>query len=313
MKKFICASLILASTSTFAVTSDIVLSKAIPSGLRNKIEQDLSVLDNFKFSSSISARTLEIMGLTTLNSQTASEWLNERVNYVVSEKALSLFNLLINRNVSIERTNVDFPNQNVIPYSSDFTSEILTGESNTKATEAAITVMSNIGSALYMGGKKQRQIFDMKISRGFLRSSEKVSVISPRAGIIQIGEGLFAPELTINKESPDAMVNSIFRLATFFHEARHSDGNGKSLSFAHAICPKGHAYENEAACDESLNGSYTVGAQMLTELAKGCGDNCSVGEKEILKVLILDDASRILKITHKGEAATDWDAAPESL
>ena len=180
-------------------------------------------------------------------------------------------------------------------------------------SEKAMTVMSNIGSALYMGGKNKRQIFNMKISRGLMRSAEKVSVISPRAGIIQIGEGLFAPELTINKDAPDAMINSIFRLSTFFHEARHSDGNGTSLAFSHAICPKGHAYEDEAACDESLNGSYTVGAVMLMEMAQGCGENCSEREKEILKVLILDDASRILKITHKGEVATDWDATPESL
>jgi hypothetical protein len=313
MKNFILASLIFASASTLVGASEIVLSKAIPSGLRDKIEKDLAVLDNFKFSPTAPERTLQVMGLSSLNSQTASEWLNERVNYVVAEKALSLFNLLFNRNISIERTNVDFPNPLEIPYSSDFNSAVLIPKANTLASEKTFTVMSNIGSALYMGGKNKKVIFGMKVSRGLFRSAERVSIISPRAGIIQIGEGLFAPELTVNKDNPDAMVNSIFRLATFFHEARHSDGNGKSLSFSHAICPKGHEYADEAACDENLNGPYTVGAQMMLEMARGCEENCSEKEKEILKVLILDDASRVLKITHKGEVATDWDATPESL
>ena len=306
--------LILAAAVSAVNASDITLSKAIPSGLRSKIEKDLTVIENFKFKADTNDLILKVMGLSVLNSQTASDWLNQRVNYIISENALSPLNLFVHRTVYVDRKDVDFPNPQAIPYSTDFTSPVSPlVPTNTLEDTKSFKVMSNIGAALYMGGKNSKEVFGMKISRGFLRKSELVSVISPRTGIIQIGEGLFAPELTINKDNADALVNSIFRLATFFHEARHSDGNGKSLGFGHSICPKGHNYAGQPACDENLNGPYTVGALMLVEMARSCDNNCSDKEKEILKMLILDDASRIIKTTHKGEVSTNWDATPETL
>lgn len=310
MKKAMIASLLVASAAmNITNASDITLAKNIKSDLRQKIEKDLNVLENYKFSGKTYPETLRTMGLFTLNSASATDWLNKRVNYVISENALSVFNLLVKRVLYVDRKDVDFPNANIIPYSMD-NQEIKNGVN----AEEGFTVMSNIGSALYLGGKKERQVYGMKISRGFLHKSERVAVTSPRAGIIQIGEGLFAPELTVNKENPDALANSIFRLGTFFHEARHSDGNGKSLGFMHTNCPKGHDYEGQPACDENLNGPYTVGALMMAEMAKSCDEsNCTEKDKQTLKMLVLDSASRILTKTHKGEKATEWDATPESL
>lgn len=314
MKKIIATGLILTATTTAVNASDILLSKSIKSDLRTKIEKDLNLIDSFKFKSKASTETLRVMGLTTLNAQTASEWLNKRVNYVVSENALSLFNLVVKRIIFVDRKDVDFPNSEIIPYSmQNFIQKNLAEQNSGLNAEGSFTVMSNIGSALYLGGKKERQVYGMKVSRGLLRSAEKVAVTSPRAGIIQIGEGLFAPELTVNKDDQDALANSIFRLGTFFHEARHSDGNGESLGFTHTNCPVGHDYAGQAACDENLNGPYTVGTVMMAEMAKACEDNCSEKDKESLKLLIIDSASRILKTTHKGEISKDWDATPESL
>ena len=52
---------------------------------------------------------------------------------------------------------------------------------------------------------------------------------------------------------------------------------------------------------------------MMAEMAKACEDNCSLKDKEALRILIIDSASRILQTTHKGEVSKDWDATPESL
>lgn len=311
MNKFIALTLIMAATATQA--SDITLSKGIKKDLRKKIERDLNLIDSFKFKGDAAEETLKVMDLKNLNAQTASDWLNQRVNYVISEKALSLYNLLVRRVIFVERSDVNYPNAGIIPYSMDKNFQSNLVETDNVDASKGFTVMSNIGSALYSSGKSDSKEYGIKISRGFLRASEKVAITSPRTGIIQIGEGLFAPELTINNKNPDALANSIFRLGTFFHEARHSDGNGASLGFMHTICPAGHDYEGQAACDENLNGPYTVGALMMAEMAKACDENCSEKEKETLKMLVVDSASRIMTTTHKGEKSKAWDATPESL
>ena len=81
----------------------------------------------------------------------------------------------------------------------------------------------------------------------------------------------------------------------------------------HTNCPAGHDYAGQPACDENLNGPYTVGTLMMAEMSKACEENCSEKDKETLKLLVLDSASRILTTTHKGEVSKDWDARPESL
>lgn len=312
MKKILAATLIL-SAATGAMASDITLSKSIKSGLRQKIERDINLLENFKFKDTANKETLKVMGMDNLNAETATAWLNQRVSYVISENALSLFNLLIKRIIFVDQTDLDFPNAGIIPYS--LTKSILKQNYVERLNEKdeGFTVMSNIGTALYYGGKSERQVYGMKISRGLLKKAIKVSATSPRVGIIQIGEGLFAPELTVNRDDKDALANTIFRLGTFFHEARHSDGNAKSLGFFHSNCPAGHDYADQPACDENLNGPYTVGKVMMAEMAKACEDNCSEKDKQTLKLLILDSANRVLTTTHKGEASTIWDASAESL
>jgi len=316
MKKLAMGLLLLTSVTSHAGVNDILLSKKIKPDLRAKIEKDLDLIEKLNFSSTLEKDTLSVMGLSTLTAETASDWLNQRVNYIIEENAFSVFNLLIKRVVKVERKNVTFPNANITPYSMNASEILELDNKNFEGTNdsGGFTVMSNVGAALYLSGKQKEQVYALKVSRGFLHKSEKVEVESPRAGIIQIGEGLFANELTINKENPDAFANSIFRLSTFFHEARHSDGNGESLGFTHATCPAGHDYEGSPACDENLNGPYTVGRLMMTELYKICTEStCSAKDKETIKMLILDNASRILKTTNKKEAARNWDPTPESL
>jgi len=313
MKTFILATLL--ATTSLAQANDIVLSEKIKNSLKSKIERDMNVLDNLKLKDA-APRTLEVMGVSALNATTASKWLNDRVNYVIEEDALSIMKLLFKKTIYIEQQNVSFPNGNVLPYSQDPKNQLLetplVSEPAAK-DEGVFTVMSNMGAALYMGGKSSNTLYGMKVSRGLLKKQIRVTVDSPRAGIIQVGEGLFHKQLTVNPENENALANSLNRLATFFHEARHSDGNGASLAYAHSKCPAGHELADEYACDESLNGPYTVGALMTVEMIKSCEDNCSEREKEILKLIALDSAGRVMQTTKKGTPAVDWDASPESL
>lgn len=102
----------------------------------------------------------------------------------------------------------------------------------------------------------------------------------------------------MNKIDESAMANSLGRMAVFFHEARHSDGNGKSLGFFHAVCPSGHDFQGSYACDRNLNGPYSIGAQMMKEFIKNC-DECSVSEKEQMRLRYLDSMNRVLDNTPK--------------
>lgn len=306
MKKLILASFL--ATIAMAQANDITLSRGIKNHLRDKIKRDLNILENLKFNTVTDEGTLKLMGVSELDAQTATNWLSERVNYVIEENALSFFKLLIKKSVYVERQGVDFPNNDVLPYSMD---------PNNKASlfneEEGVVVMSNIGAGLYMAGKSESKVYGMKISRGLLKKRIRVSVESPRSGIIQIGEGLFMKEITVNNNNPESIANSINRLATFFHEARHSDGNGSSLAFAHSPCPTGHDMAGAYACDEGLNGPYAIGAVMTKEMLKSCDETCTEREKEILKIIILDSQNRIMNTTRKGSPAVEWDATPESL
>ena len=308
MKKILLASLLV--TASMAHANDIQLSHGIKSDLRAKLVRDMDILDNLKFKSEPEVGSLKIMGLSTINAQTATKWLNDRVNYVIEENAITPLKLLIKKIIQVEREGVTFPNAGVVPYSIDPKNK---APLLMNAEGEGFVVMSNIGAALYMAGKKDNRVYAMKVSRGLLKKATKVVIESPRAGIIQIGEGLFKKELSVNTANPSSIANSINRLGTFFHEAKHSDGNGTSLSFAHSPCPAGHDYAGISACDENENGPYTVGAVMMKEMLKSCEDTCTPREKEVLKVIILDSESRIMHTTRKGSPATNWDSTPESL
>lgn len=298
--------------ATFAQALDITLAKNIKSDLRDKINQDLALIKTYDFKEGTSPQLLKMMDLNALTSESASQWLGERVNYVISENALSLFSLLVKRTIFVERENVEYPFADLIPETMETNKQSLLLVKENSEEAQGYTVMSNIGTALYASGKMDQKLYGIKISRGLLKKAEKVRVTSPRAGVIQIGEGLFAAELRLNQNEM-ALANSIFRLGTFFHEARHSDGHGKSLGFMHALCPTGHDYENQPACDENLNGPYAIGTLMMAEMARSCDDACSEKDKQALRMVIIDNANRIIQKNKKGQKSTHWDATPESL
>lgn len=291
--------LVLTSISAFGA-SDIVLSNKIKPALRDRITRDLSVLDDLQFRAQVDLKTLNIMEMTELNSTTVTDWLNERVKYIVDEKTKTK-NMLV-----VEQENVDYPNADDQLFSS------VTATAKDTDTNSLIS-MTNIGAETYITGKAKHQLYRMDIKQKKPLKTFHLRVDSPRAGILQIGAVLFSPQLSINRMDPDAFANSIFRLAFMFHEARHSDGQGSSLGFAHSVCPRGHDYENELACDESLNGAYSVGAAMAKQMMLGCGENCSERDKEMLKIFIIDNYNRVQTKTHLNTDAKFWNTSPEKL
>lgn len=310
MKALILTALLVTSTLTQA--DEIYLSGKIQRPLKVKIERDMYVLNNLNFKDP-GQKILEYMGLTNLNSSTASQWLNDRVKYIIEENALSPAKLLFKRAIYVEQANVSFPNANILPYSLDPNNQKSQFQISTAKETDSVTVMSNMSAALYLGGKSSSTLYGMKVSRGSFKKQIKVAIDSPRAGIIQVGEGLFHELLTINPQKEDAVANSLNRLGTFFHEARHSDGNGASLAFAHSRCPAGHYLAGQYACDESLNGPYAIGALMTIELIKSCDYQCSEREREMLKLIAFDSISRIMTTTTKGTPVVKWDPTPEGL
>lgn len=152
----------------------------------------------------------------------------------------------------------------------------------------AVTVMSNMGGAFYLMGKMN------KIFIGFNFDAEKVYVKSPRAGLLQVGEGLFMPGFLFNKDVNHPS-NSIFRMSTLFHEARHSDGNGKHTGFLHAKCPQGHPMAGNYACESVANGPYTIGGLSERHLVKNCSI-CSTAEKTALSAEVADSFGRIIEL-----------------
>ena len=111
----------------------------------------------------------------------------------------------------------------------------------------------------------------------------------------------------------------IFRAGVLFHEARHSDGHGKTLGFMHAKCPATHDLAGLNACDAATNGPYTIGSEMHKYLMYACGSSCSELTMKALQVLYADQSSRTLEswqypsASPGARAGTDWDDAPETV
>jgi hypothetical protein len=221
----------------------------------------------------VDAEFLSIAELAAGDGPNMHNWLINRVKYIVGESFE-----LNDKNISVIK--FVFPST---PLAETPVKPVTTVTTDMKVS----TVMSNLGSALYMVGKRNGTAFGLNL--GFFN---KLYAMSPRVGILQVGEGLFLEKYVLN---PDVLapVNSISRLATMFHEARHSDSNGKTTSLMHAYCPTGHGYAGYAACENVGNGPYTVGALSERHMMKNCS-TCNTAEKTGLAARVVDSFSRVL-------------------
>ncbi len=253
----------------------------------------------------------EVLGLESAAPADLLSWLSSRVRYMVAEDFKpSLLNIrpYIFKKFEFPKTempDLEFPPEaENIPLIDPNSLPEGSPEGAEEPESGGKVVMANLGSALYLGGKMADMLLGIK-----LRGIGRIPVTSPRVGIIQIGEGLFDDGL-FGKEIPnDSPIRRTFRMSTFFHEARHSDGNGKTLGFMHALCPRGHDYENTNACDRNINGPYSVGALMDEHIARACSE-CTEVERETIRLFGLESRSRIIP-SRDGSAPNAWNAAPE--
>ena len=220
-------------------------------------------------------------GLERAQGPALLKWLEERVSSITGD------GLDLRSKVYVSDRSPDFPNRGMPILEEPVRVPSPTQPDGTP--RKVMTVMSNTGAVLYYSGKKSGVYLGVDLA-----SIGKVEIRSPRSGIIRVGEGLFS-----NSSTPTEMASpgaTLFRLGILFHEARHSDGNGKTLGFFHAVCPDGHDYAGFQACDRNLNGPYTVGAVAARALLASCGQ-CSETEKAKAALKVLDSFNRVIKTT----------------
>ena len=282
----------------------------IPGDQKKVMLDDYSYLDQLQIlDEGQDIQTRVLLETSKISSSQLKQWLAGRMKVVISEKTD------IEKSVRIVSRAAFYQNGGLMP---DIDAPVPTptpkptpANSSSSPVRKPMVVMSNMGTGIYMYGKQNAKLLGLQTSDG-----KVLAIRTPRDGLVQIGEGLFHERLRVSPERVDLPANRLARLSTYFHEARHSDGNGKSLGFAHAMCPVGHAYQGYYACEKNLNGPYTVGAMVLKKLTEACAD-CSAKEKTTLQMIQADSLSRVLKTYRNKNGVTEnakvWNPAPEKV
>jgi hypothetical protein len=286
------------------------MDPAVPAEQRKVMLEDYGYLDRLQIlDEGNDLLTRQLFETSRVSATQLKSWLSNRMKAVISEKTD------IEKSVRIVSRAAYYQNGGIMP---DIDAPVPTPTPKPASTDGSnkpafkpMVVMSNMGTAIYMYGKNNAKLLGLQGSDG-----KVIEIRTPRGGLVQIGEGLFHERLRVNPERVDLPANRLGRLSTYFHEARHSDGNGKSLGFAHAMCPVGHAYQGYYACEKNLNGPYTIGAMVLKKLTEACSD-CSAKEKTTLQMIQADSLSRVLKSYKNKSGLTEnakvWNTAPEKV
>lgn len=225
---------------------------------------------------------LAVTGMRGGSGPAMHHWLLRRVSTIVGES----FNATRATEIHPRPGRFSFPDSILPSWYTD--PQITPFSANTPSTSPRrlLFFMSNLSGPLYLEGKRDG------VLRGHRLGPRRVVwADSPRAGVIKVGAALFHRDFRPTKARLRSRANSIQRLTTLFHEARHSDGNGATAVFLHTLCPRGHAYEGSHVCDASSNGPYSVGALTARHLLSDC-TTCSVTEQTVLQVRIADNFNR---------------------
>ncbi|MCC2678460.1 MAG: hypothetical protein K0R29_1036 [Pseudobdellovibrio sp.] len=252
-----------------------LFSADLPAQQKQTVLADLAALNRLQFKDS-DGRAALLFG-TSMNSENLKQWLAARSQYIVSE------NFNYSASVKVVTPNFIYPNADVLPYR-----EVAPPPRRQNEPSRIVTVMTNVGAQVYIQGKKSKSLMSADIA-----GIGTVNITSPRTGLFKIGAGLFT-SLISDSGSYISFGNSLRRLAVYFHEARHSDGNGKSLGFLHAPCPENKgALAGHYACDRNQNGPYTIEGTFLRSALDNCKD-CSRREKEAIRNIYADKFNRVV-------------------
>lgn len=259
----------------------IQFDASVPGNQKSLIEGDLKLIASTRLSAG-TPEDLKILNVTDLSEASLIGYLRERVRYVVGES--------FSYKQKIQTAQL----------SSTFDSEVFSSTRDANPLPQTQIVMWNLGSYLFLQAKSNNERITLDL--GLLN----IWIRSVRVAIVQIGEGLFSAN-AIKGIALDSKANRFLRIGTYFHEGRHSDGNGSNAAFPHAKCPSGD-YKDDFACENNSNGPYAVQATLLKYLYAACQtQGCSEQELTGLTLSIADYRSRLLP------GATFSDPRPEQL
>lgn len=268
----------------------IAVSDAVAANQVGRLQSDFDYLKTLSILTP-DPELLKLMQITDASPDTLLNWMEARVHYLVDE------NIDVKARIGGLQMNYPYENPGILPTletptktpGNAFFDTFIASTPVAKAPEI-FTVMTNIGFGLYYGGKLNQVLLSLNIS-----GVGTIHLTSPRVGIVKVGKGLFAQMFEDSSIQPDAKPYIAMRLGTLFHEARHSDGNGKTLGFSHATCASGD-FTGYAACDRNLNGPYQIQAKFVKTLITNC-PNCTLGDTHSMQTLVADAASRQILVT----------------
>jgi hypothetical protein len=262
-------------------------TKGIQPQHQNQILRDFDLLWRLRFADP-SGEFKRILKIPSLHPEHLQTWLGKRVHYIMHAEH-KLDNSVIKT--------IESPKYSVGMVMRP------TAQRKTLAAKGPGTMMTNVGTVLYKSAKDSGDLYSIELA-----GIGAVLIDSPRVGIFKIGNIFFDRIFDDGKmKSAQAdFIHSVFRLATFFHEARHTDGRGSSLGFLHSICPASHSYAGLPACDVPGNGPYRIGGLFINSVINDCSQ-CSEGQKDALRILRNDNLSRVLSLTADVDAGADED------
>lgn len=250
----------------------IYLDSSIPSDQIQLLKNDFTYLYNNK-SEQVDSEFQLMAELPQVDGPHMYNWIYNRTKYIVGEDYS-----MTGRNL-VKKKGYVFPSTPVPP-----------SVTNRMQSYVGTIIMYNAGAELYLTGKLEKTL------KGLWLDRKEVFATSPRVGILQIGEGLFAERFLVNKDK-NSEANKIKRLGTIFHEARHGDGHSEHIGFIHTDCPSGHILSGLAACENYSNGSYALEAVALKNLVLNC-TTCSIEDNTKLTAAIADSVSRVILRSH---------------
>ena len=274
----------------------VLLASGIAEGAQILLERDFAAIEKLEFAQP-DPELLRVLGIREASSVELTRWMSERMGYIVSAD---------------EELTPVYGGAAVYPYPDQLPEDGGSAGLAMPGTHGANgnVIMSNDGVDLYAAAKKRARRVSV-----VLPGAGALEIGSPRVGLFRIGPALFDPNYYYKRDhfviAPDSRLASLKRITTLFHEARHSDGHGRSLGFSHGLCPRGHALQGAYACDRSANGAYAVGALVAGAVLESCKD-CDAHERAVLSVLASDSWDRVL-VEAGAAGAAYWDAEPETL
>ncbi|MEM4258071.1 MAG: hypothetical protein QXL17_02825 [Candidatus Thermoplasmatota archaeon] len=289
MKTIILIALLIFPCITYAdkigrqQTDDIQVSSSISDEQLKILKHDI----NFLMTYIDPKKQVKFLNIITETNKVTSEvlfkWLHTRIKILIhgsqlEDKKISF--VVVNENAVA--TNPTLPFNEQIP-SEDQQTKLHSHEKESKL------MAFNLGTLVYQTGKLSNIILGIKINNTVYPAN------SPRVGVIILNEDFFNNNPFPQDVAWDSRIRTIYRIALLFHEARHSDGNGETLGFMHAVCPT-----KDLSCDRNINGPNMIAAAITKFLSENC-TNCTTNEKDNLEKLIALFLSKIIISTPLSE------------